>query len=422
MRYAIIKPVDADWDEFGTLLRELSYQTRQILNESIRLAWEWQGFSADYKEQYNKYPNPRETLGYAGIDGYIYDKFKSKYTHLYSANLSQTVRAATDSWKNSLKDMLRGDKSILSYKKDQPIHLHNKSIVIHKIEHAYHLTLNLISNEYKKELERKNTTYTVLIKATDNTQRAILERLLSGEYKISASMILKRKNKWFVNLAYKFEYEPKNNLSPTNIMGIDMGVVYPVYMAFNNSFSRYKIEGGEIDEYRRRVENRRIQILNQRKYCGEGSIGHGRATRNRPIDTMSDKVANFRDTTNHKYSRYVVDMAVKHGCGVIQMEDLSGISKDNIFLKNWSYYDLQTKIQYKAKEAGIEVRLIKPAYTSQRCSKCGYIDKENREDQKTFVCKECGFQTNADYNAARNIATDGIEQIIADTLAKHLIK
>ena len=44
------------------------------------------------------------------------------------------------------------------------------------------------------------------------------------------------------------------------------------------------------------------------------------------------------------------------------------------------------------------------AYTSQTCSRCGNIDKENRQTQETFVCTKCGFKLNADHNAAINIA------------------
>lgn len=130
------------------------------------------------------------------------------------------------------------------------------------------------------------------------------------------------------------------------------------------------------------------------------------------LKKLSTKISNFRNTVNHKYSRYIVDMAVKHGCGTIQMEDLTGINKDNLFLKDWTYYDLQKKIEYKASEYGIEVKYINPKYTSQRCSRCGYIDKDNRETQEKFICKNCGYIENADINASQNIAVLGIEEII----------
>ena len=86
------------------------------------------------------------------------------------------------------------------------------------------------------------------------------------------------------------------------------------------------------------------------KYAGEGRIGHGYKTKMKPVDRVRNKVANFADTINHKYSRYIVDFAVKNKCRVIQMEDLSGITANTHekFLKEWSYHDLQTKIEYKA--------------------------------------------------------------------------
>jgi putative transposase len=52
---------------------------------------------------------------------------------------------------------------------------------------------------------------------------------------------------------------------------------------------------------------------------------------------------------------------------------------------------------------GIEVIEINPAYTSQECSSCGYIDKKNRKDTQEFECKACKKQINAQVNGAKNI-------------------
>ncbi|MFC4289702.1 RNA-guided endonuclease TnpB family protein [Neobacillus cucumis] len=168
-----------------------------------------------------------------------------------------------------------------------------------------------------------------------------------------------------------------------------------------------------MDKFRKGVEARRISVQRQGKYCGEGRKGHGRNTRIKPIEKLNQKVQNFKNTTNHRYSKFVVDTAVLKGCGVIQMEDLTKIAdgdKKETFLGAWPYYDLQRKIEYKAKEKGIKIRYINPAYTSQRCSKCGYICKENRESQEVFKCKNnsCGYSANADFNAARNISLNDI--------------
>jgi putative transposase len=51
------------------------------------------------------------------------------------------------------------------------------------------------------------------------------------------------------------------------------------------------------------------------------------------------------------------------------------------------------------------------AYTSQRCSACGHVAADSRQSQTAFRCVVCGWTSNADYNAARNIAAAG--QVVA---------
>jgi putative transposase len=50
------------------------------------------------------------------------------------------------------------------------------------------------------------------------------------------------------------------------------------------------------------------------------------------------------------------------------------------------------------------VEKVSPAFTSQRCSACGRVDRDSRESQAVFRCTACGFACHADANAAINIA------------------
>ena len=68
---------------------------------------------------------------------------------------------------------------------------------------------------------------------------------------------------------------------------------------------------------------------------------------------------------------------------------------------------LATRVCVKAESAGRRVWLVAPANTSRACSRCGYTDRSNRRNQATFRCLQCGFEANADVNAAVNIATRG---------------
>src|SRR5699024_10192324 len=136
------------------------------------------------------------------------------------------------------------------------------------------------------------------------------------------------------------------------------------------------IDGGEVSSFRRRSRSRRKSLQNQLRVCSDNRKGQGRKTLLKPLEKLSEKEKHYRDTVNHRYSKKIVEWAVKNEVGTIQMEDLSGISKDNSFLANWDYFDLQYKIKYKAEREGIEIKKIKPRYNSQRCNKCGHINKE----------------------------------------------
>jgi putative transposase len=63
----------------------------------------------------------------------------------------------------------------------------------------------------------------------------------------------------------------------------------------------------------------------------------------------------------------------------------------------------QLASRLEAKAPG-RVEKISPAFTSQRCSACGQVDRKSRESQAVFRCTACGYACNADVNAAKNIA------------------
>ncbi|KJE26337.1 hypothetical protein LG52_2467 [Geobacillus kaustophilus] len=201
------------------VLREIQKETRIALNKTIQLCWEYQGFSADYKQIHGQYPKPKDILGYTSMHGYAYNRLKNEFSKIASANLAQTIKRAVDKWNSDLKEILRGDRSIPSFRKDCPIDIVKQSMKIQKCNDGYVLSLGLINREYKNELGRKNGVFDVLIKANDKTQQTILERIINGDYTYTASQIINHKNKWFINLTYQFEAK-EAALDPNNVMGV----------------------------------------------------------------------------------------------------------------------------------------------------------------------------------------------------------
>ena len=65
-------------------------------------------------------------------------------------------------------------------------------------------------------------------------------------------------------------------------------------------------------------------------------------------------------------------------------------------------------LEYKLKERDGQLIKVDPKHTSQTCSNCGHISKQNRKSQSRFVCDACGYSDNADVNGAKNILDRGI--------------
>jgi putative transposase len=71
----------------------------------------------------------------------------------------------------------------------------------------------------------------------------------------------------------------------------------------------------------------------------------------------------------------------------------------------------------------IEIIKVNPAYSSQECSSCGYVDRQNRKDTQEFECKACGRKVNAQVNSAKNLLNRrSIEEIKLHTSKKQVLK
>jgi len=82
----------------------------------------------------------------------------------------------------------------------------------------------------------------------------------------------------------------------------------------------------------------------------------------------------------------------------------SGLNKA-ILDQGWS--EFMRQLGYKLSWRGGELIKVPAWYTSQKCSRCGHISKNNRKSQSRLECEACGLSIHADLNAAINIHTLG---------------
>ena len=328
-------------------------------------------------------------------------------------NINQSVQKM---YNENRLDLSKGERTISTYKKGMPIPFSVKKDVPFIQKDSGEIVLKWFNGiNFKLHFGKDRSNNRIIVERI--IQSALNQKQKGEDYVINNSsiqLVSKDKNtKIFLLLSLDIPVQ-KRVLNTELVMGIDLGINYPLYYATNgNAYIKGHI--GDRDSFlkERMVFQRRFKELQQLQ-CTQG--GRGRKKKLEPLEKLRVKERNWVRTKNHIFSREVIKNALHLGTGTIKMEKLTNFGKDRegnpedakkYILRNWSYFELQTMIEYKAKMEGIKVLYVNPAYTSQRCNCCGEIGE--RKEQAVFKCtnpqcSEYNKEINADYNAARNIA------------------
>lgn len=299
----------------------------------------------------------------------------------------------------SLKNGLaKGERGATNYKRNFPLMTRGRDVKISYLEDT-----NTFVIKWVNKIEFK-----VILGQKDNIELShTLHKIINEKYKLGqCTFEFDKNNKLLLALNINI---PDNLISknkeiiPGRVLGVDLGVKVPAMICLNdNTFIKKSI--GSYDEFfkvRSQFKARRERLYKQLE---SSKGGKGRKHKLKSTMQFRDKEKNFARTYNHFLSKNIIEFAKKYKCETINLEELNKKGFDNNLLGKWGYYQLQSMIEYKAERVGIKVKYVDPAFTSQTCSKCGYVDEENRITQDKFECQKCGFTLNADHNAAINIA------------------
>jgi IS605 OrfB family transposase len=225
----------------------------------------------------------------------------------------------------------------------------------------------------------KNRYYTIHLPLKQHRHS---NQLLNSQYQLKNTIQVQRKSgKTFINLFWeKNAPQPMANPDCSHI-GIDLGQKVFIQTSDNQSI------GQEFDSLYEQITRKQ-----------RGSKAYKRKLIQR------DNLINY--CINQK-----LDL---NGVELLSIEDLKQVKhksklgkKTNNKLQYWSYAKTIKKLEQVCSETGIKLMKVSPAYTSQTCSNCGSLHRENRSSQERFRCIDCGYSTNADYNAALNIDRKG---------------
>jgi IS605 OrfB family transposase len=213
----------------------------------------------------------------------------------------------------------------------------------------------------------------------------------------SADLFLRR-NGVFLHIV--FEKDVPDSKPTGEVIGIDCGIKKIAVTSDNKFFN-----GGEI----RRVSKRYEKLRSALQSCGSKSA-------KRHLRRISKKENRFRADANHRITKQIVQ-SIPEGRTIV-LEKLEGIrqtarlrKKQRGELHKWNFFQFQQFLTYKAEAKGMAIEYVDARYTSQKCSRCGYISRSNRQFQSVFKCKQCGFSLNADLNASRNIRQNYLDAI-----------
>lgn len=297
-------------------------------------------------------------------------------------------------YRNDIKfGLLQGKRSLRNYRSTHPLLVRGRALQFYAENENYYIKW-IKGIIFKVALPIR--------KGLDIELKSVLENILLGKYKVCDSS-MDSKGKLILNLSLSMPGKETIDFIPGRIVGVDLGMAVPAYVSLNDP-AYIKMSIGTYEEFARvrtQMQNRKRQLqVKSRAVTG----GKGRQKKLKTLEKLKDKESNFAKTYNHYISSRVVKFALKYRAGQINLEKITSGGLDHSVLRKWSYYQLQQMIEYKASREGIVIRYIDPYRTSQTCSACGHYEEGQRINQKTFLCKKCRSECNADYNASQNIA------------------
>ena len=225
-------------------------------------------------------------------------------------------------------------------------------------------------------------------------------------YKFGTAKLVNKHGKYFLHIPVSYEVEESNVSDICNVVGIDRGINF-VVVTYDSKHKSGFVSGRAIKQKRARYSKLRKELQKRKTPSAR-----------RRLKAIGQRENRWMQDVNHCISKALVESNPKHTLFVL--EDLTGIryttervkTKNRYVSVSWSFYDLEQKLIYKAKQNQSTVIKVDPRYTSQCCPVCGHIEKSNRNKKiHLFTCKNCGYKSNDDRIGAMNLYHMGISYL-----------
>ena len=226
-------------------------------------------------------------------------------------------------------------------------------------------------------------------------------------YRFGTAKLVNKRGKYYLYIPVTYEVEESNISDICNVVGIDRGINF-VVATYDSKHKSGFVSGKAIKQKRANYSRLRKEL----------QMRHTPSSRRR-LKAIGQRENRWMQDINHQVSKALATGNPKHTLFVL--EDLTGIrnvtervkTKNRYVSVSWSFYDLEQKLIYKAKQNQSSVIKVDPRYTSQCCPACGHTEKSNRNKKiHLFTCKNCGYTSNDDRIGAMNLYRMGINYLV----------
>lgn len=242
----------------------------------------------------------------------------------------------------------KGERSLRTYKQNLPIPIRAQNIINLRTEAQTY-------GEKTYQVEAF-TLYNIPFKLwfgrdRYDSNRMAWARMRKGDYKLCDSSIQMKDNKLFLLAVFQFEKE-KHVADPDVIAECYLDVDTPIIMKIGNK--EFKI--GERSEFLHNRISIQEQVRRTQRSLRFTKGGKGRQHKLQALERFHKAEKNYVATKLHYYSSKLIDIALKFNAGSIILKDQTSkevkAKEDEFLLRNWSYFDLKLKIEYKANKVG----------------------------------------------------------------------
>ncbi|WP_203638558.1 RNA-guided endonuclease InsQ/TnpB family protein [Levilactobacillus wangkuiensis] len=224
------------------------------------------------------------------------------------------------------------------------------------------------------------------------------EDYFHGDWKLGTVKLVHSRGKWFLHIGITKEVDDFDKQGCPKIVGIDRGLRF-LATIYDHLGKTLFFDGQKVLRKRKKFLEVRRQLQSKATKSAK-----------KKLKRLAQRENRWMTDVNHQLAKTLVARYGSHTLFVL--EDLTNVTFNTDDLpkslrnshRSWSFFQLESFLTYKAQAIQSIVVKVNPAFTSQRCPKCGLVEKTNRHHEThEYWCVQCQYRCNDDRLGAMNI-------------------